>query len=267
MRELSKYLDPVLIIGLLISIGVAVLMILGGYDTLDSLIVGLLSTVVSLLIDIVARLQKNAVLSEKYHITGINSMTNASDRIIDALKGTNIRFFEQRSDVYAYLVERLPEARKHVDVTHTSESIPGEYTKTVNHKYVDVFRNLLMNKSVRVRRVMIMHTPEQLNWAVQLLNEYAKAPLFIGGFPANDSMSYVSIMIIDSEEVLITGGNRNPSYNIRSVSVKHPHVVQVLEEHFESLWQKSIPITSIDSTEELAKKFKINMEASVSTSN
>lgn len=55
---LLKWLDPVLLIGLFISIAVATGMIVLGNDTVQSFIVGLLSTIIALLVDIITRIQR-----------------------------------------------------------------------------------------------------------------------------------------------------------------------------------------------------------------
>jgi len=56
-KQVAHWLDPILLIGLFISITVGVTMVLSGNDTLWGLTVGLLSTIVTLLIDIIARIQ------------------------------------------------------------------------------------------------------------------------------------------------------------------------------------------------------------------
>lgn len=55
---MKTWFDPILLIGLFISIGVSVTMFLTGNDTINSMIVGFLSTIVTLLVDIIARIQK-----------------------------------------------------------------------------------------------------------------------------------------------------------------------------------------------------------------
>jgi hypothetical protein len=54
----AVWIDPILLIGLFISITITVLLVWSGNDTLSGLIVGLLSTIITLLIDLIGRLQK-----------------------------------------------------------------------------------------------------------------------------------------------------------------------------------------------------------------
>ena len=49
--------DPILVIGILISIGLSVILVITGLDTAQGLIIGLLGTVLTLLVDIVDRLR------------------------------------------------------------------------------------------------------------------------------------------------------------------------------------------------------------------
>ncbi|MGC1375038.1 MAG: hypothetical protein WA821_02375, partial [Anaerolineales bacterium] len=57
-KQITRWLDPILLIGLTISITISVVMVLTGNDSLPSLSVGLLSTIITLLIDVIAKIQK-----------------------------------------------------------------------------------------------------------------------------------------------------------------------------------------------------------------
>ena len=57
-KSILHWLDPILVIGLSISVAIGILMVLSGNDSALGLAVGLLSTIVTLLIDIIARIRK-----------------------------------------------------------------------------------------------------------------------------------------------------------------------------------------------------------------
>lgn len=57
-NQIGRWLDPILLIGLFVSIAVGIGMVLTGNDTTWGLTIGLLSTIVTLLVDIIARIQK-----------------------------------------------------------------------------------------------------------------------------------------------------------------------------------------------------------------
>jgi hypothetical protein len=57
-EQMGRWLDPILLIGLFVSIAVGVAMVLTGNDTATGFTIGLLSAIIALLIDIIARIQK-----------------------------------------------------------------------------------------------------------------------------------------------------------------------------------------------------------------
>lgn len=59
MKNKLKSLDPFLAVGLVFSVALSIFLVLLGQDQITSLIVGLLSTIVTLLIDIIARIKES----------------------------------------------------------------------------------------------------------------------------------------------------------------------------------------------------------------
>lgn len=57
-KSMLRWIDPILVIGLCISVAIGVLMVLSGNDSALGLAVGLLSTIVTLLVEIIARIHK-----------------------------------------------------------------------------------------------------------------------------------------------------------------------------------------------------------------
>jgi len=66
-KIIFRWLDPILLIGLFISIVIAVGMVLSGNDTLSGLMIGLLSSIITLIIDQIAKVHKLADLYTKSH--------------------------------------------------------------------------------------------------------------------------------------------------------------------------------------------------------
>lgn len=77
------WLDPIILIGLFISISISVGMVLTGNDTLSGLIVGLLSSIITLLIDVIARIHNSQETLLK--------ATNLSELFADKLIGEKIQ--------------------------------------------------------------------------------------------------------------------------------------------------------------------------------
>ncbi len=71
-----RWLDPILIIGLLLSITIGVAMVLTGNDTIHGLTIGLLSTLTTLGVDLIARLHR----SEQSFIEATGLMQMLSDQ-------------------------------------------------------------------------------------------------------------------------------------------------------------------------------------------
>ena len=61
-----RFLDPILVIGTAVSIGVSVILVLLGQDQISSLLIGLVATAITLLIDIIARLDQAEENLAKY---------------------------------------------------------------------------------------------------------------------------------------------------------------------------------------------------------
>jgi len=58
LKQITHWLDPILLIGLFTSIAIGVVMVETGNDTMSGLIIGLLSAIITLLIDAIARIHK-----------------------------------------------------------------------------------------------------------------------------------------------------------------------------------------------------------------
>lgn len=59
IKALKDWVDPIIIIGLVVSLGISSYMLITGQDKVSGLIVGLLSTILTFLIDIIARINKS----------------------------------------------------------------------------------------------------------------------------------------------------------------------------------------------------------------
>ena len=57
-KNLAHFIDPILVTGLLISVTISVFMVLMGNDNVTSLMVGFLTTIITLLIDILSKIQR-----------------------------------------------------------------------------------------------------------------------------------------------------------------------------------------------------------------
>lgn len=254
-NKIIKWLDPILVMGLLISITISVVMVLIGQDKLSGLQIGLLVAILTFLIDNVARIQKSesVILASNHGI--VDEFEKDVDRIIVSLKGTNIRRFANREEEYSYLAQRIKRAKKYLDITHFSPSIPQDYS--TSDKYLDVLDELIRQKRINVRRIMMVSTPEQIKWIRQLIKQYSGLPFFLGCFPKPDYfMPAMNLFVIDGEEVLIAGGERKPSLPTNAVLVNHKVFVDMAQDHFDALWRASIKLNEKKGQEKFLKSLE-----------
>lgn len=81
-RRLATWLDPILVTGIAVSIVVALTMVLLGNDTVSSLIVGLLVSIVTILLDIIARIERvNDSIFQSADLSHLLSSPYLKDRI------------------------------------------------------------------------------------------------------------------------------------------------------------------------------------------
>lgn len=257
-RKVARWLDPVLLIGLFISIAVAVTMVLSGNDTLSSLIVGLLSTIVTLLIDIVARIQKAAdsILAEDQKIA--RNLEREIERTISSLKGVDIRLFEGRDEYYPYLERRLKQVKRYIDITHSSPYTDTTYSSS--ERYFSTFSEVVKAAKIKVRRILLVSTQEQMEWVKRMLTEFAGCPFFLGCYPKPSRfIPWLNLFIIDGEEVVISGGERAPSYESTAVSIKHASFAKMAQEHFDGLWRSSLRLNEEGIRDDLLRQLETSL--------
>lgn len=78
-KNLSRWIDPTIVIGLIISIAISIITIFVSNDASIGLIVGLLSTIITLLVDVIARIQK---VENTIFLTAHLSEVLASDKAL-----------------------------------------------------------------------------------------------------------------------------------------------------------------------------------------
>lgn len=59
MFQKQKFLDPIIVVGVVISIAVAIILILLKQDQAISLLIGLVITIITLIVDLIARVKES----------------------------------------------------------------------------------------------------------------------------------------------------------------------------------------------------------------
>ena len=201
-KQVTRWLDPILFIGLFVSIAVSVAMVLTGNETLSSLIVGLLSTIVTLLIDIIARIQKvensfldAADLSRVLSDETIGKTMREIAYSIASINGFNFEHYNKIAEIYidecktklreiaagsvtvpsrtpqAYGVVGIQQVQKDMKVIHISKT--SFWTSDFGRRYFEMNRAAL-KRGVHITRIFAL-TPEEMRDSLDILKEQEKA--------------------------------------------------------------------------------------------
>jgi hypothetical protein len=150
-KGIVKWIDPILLVGLFISILISIGMVLVGNDTINSFIVGLLSTIITLLVDLITRLnraEQNVIETQKFAQILMSGPISQDMQMlardyeiiegydfelyrriaIDSISQCKQRFREIAAgavvipdmSVYHYNVEGIQQAQRSIKVTHIS---------------------------------------------------------------------------------------------------------------------------------------------------
>lgn len=126
-----------------------------------------------------------------------------------------------------------------IDVAHFSPIMPDDLQASKN--YYDALSEVIKGGKIRVRRILIINTKEQMGWAKKMLQEFSGKNFFLGCYPTPSYyIPMLSLFIVDDKEVVLTGGERIPSYDVNIVAIKHSNFREMAKRQFETLWAKSI---------------------------
>lgn len=201
-KRITRWLDPILLIGLLASVVVGVGMVLTGNDTLSGLTIGLLSTIVTLLIDAIARIQKAehsfldaAGLSRIFSDESIGETLREIANYFEAIKEHNFDHYSRIAEItidecrarlreiasgsvivpsrtaqaYGYLGTQ--QARRDIKVIHIGSM--DFWSSDFGRKYLGLNRGAV-KRGVQITRIFAL-TPEEARGSIKTLREQEKA--------------------------------------------------------------------------------------------
>jgi hypothetical protein len=91
-----------------------------------------------------------------------------------------------------------------------------------------------------------------MEWVRQMLRDFTGCPFFLACYPKpSQFIPMMNLLIIDGEEVVVTGGERSPSYDVKTVSVKHKSFTDMAQEHFDAVWRNSLKLNEKGVKEDL----------------
>jgi hypothetical protein len=174
------------------------------------------------------------------------SIAEQKEEIINLIQSGDIRLFERPEDTYSYFIKRIHEAKRSIDVTHFSSNRPPRPDLTdipSRHQYYEILSKAVKDRNVRLRRVLLVKDREHIEWIKEALTEFSGCPFYLGCYrsPSPD-IPMISLMIIDGEEVCLTGGERGPTWDQKTIVVKNPFFTKAIQEHFDVLWRNSLKL-------------------------
>ena len=262
LKQIVYWLDPILLVGLFASISVSAVMVLSGNDTLSGLTIGLLSTIVTLLIDIIARIQRTEAFSRAGNQEISKNLEHSTEKIISSLQGVNIHFFDRREDAYLHVEERLKNTKSYIDIMHSSPNITSSIPS--GRHYYETLADVIKSGKVRVRRIVVVNTKEHLDWVCSMFTEFSGYPLFIGCYSkVSPHIPFLSFVLIDNEEVIVTGGARTLSYDAKTIAIKNSAFADVIKDHFDEMWRGCMKLNEGDPYVELIRQLETALQRSV----
>lgn len=258
-KQITRWLDPILLIGLFVSISIGVGMVASGNDSLSGLTLGLLSTIITLLIDLVARIQKaedsfadaaglSKILSDEIVGQALRDIANSNEvikkynfphynkiasGIIDECR-SKLREVATGSVVVqartpqAYGMLGFQQAKKDIKVIHMGSM--DFWKKDFGKKYFEQNRAVL-KRGIQITRIFAI-TPEQAKEDISILKEHEKAGVRV--FVIRPDRLDHSFMIYDDNVVVDLDVDVNEEYKLERLVIDPTQVKKKVDE-FEHL--------------------------------
>jgi hypothetical protein len=166
-------------------------------------------------------------------------------KLIRALNGVEIKYFEHVSQVYEYAHKRMLGANSSIDDLTWGHA---DYFETPDHeqaheKYIKDIAKISSRRNFKYREVMTFPNIGRLERAEAMIaDKKAKGyqlryyDIIPKGMPP-----LMEFVLIDSEEVIFAFYKwpYAPTAIRFHLSVKHPDIVQLLQDYYEAIWQNA----------------------------
>lgn len=258
-HKLTHWLDPILLIGLFISIAISVVMVLIGNDTIPSLTIGLLSTIITLIVDAIARIQKSEGLF--LDATGLSKiLTNKSigaslqDITIsyEKIKRYNFRHYDNIAQtaidecrtklseiasgsvvvvaktIQGYGVKGIEQVRRDVKVIHIGSM--DFWDSDFGRKYFEL-NQAAIKRGVQITRIFALATEDVQN-SLEKLNEQERAGVRV--FIVKPKRVNSEFVIFDDEILVDFDVDTNKDYRLERI-ILDPTLVKRRHEEFQEL--------------------------------
>lgn len=188
-------------------------------------------------------------------------------KLIRALNGVEVKYFEHVSQVYEYAHRRMLEAESSIDdlTWGYADHFETPDHKQAHEKYIEDIASISSRNNFRYREVMTFQNVGRLERAEAMVaNKAAKNyqlryyEVIPQGMPP-----LMEFILIDSEEVIFAFYKwPYAPMSIRfHLSVKHPDIAKLLQDYYEAIWHNAKILKENNQVDEAAlerirKKFK-----------
>jgi hypothetical protein len=181
----------------------------------------------------------------------LTSISSSEKSITSLLSGDNVRIFEDPETMYEYLLERYKKVKISINMTHFGDKAyrirqDEKLNSNANSRFYNLLNQIILEGKIRVNRVVLVRSDDSLNWIKEMMQEFKDKPnLSIGCYPNKTHHIYLtSLMILDSEEVLMTYGEKMLEDHRRTLSIKSPLAAKFFQEYFNCLLRDSTVVKS-----------------------
>jgi hypothetical protein len=167
---------------------------------------------------------------------------------IGALKGAEVRRLEGKDELFRYFARRIRDARKSVDdltwgpvdMSYGTPASAGAF-----RRYLEEIPKVCKKKNFVYREVMTFPNEGRLNRAAKMIDR--NLPCYhikYYDLPVKGMPPFFQFLVIDAEEVIFAFYRypQQPNAGGMHLSVKHPDIVKVFQDYYNSIWLGAIEL-------------------------
>lgn len=193
-----------------------------------------------------------------------------AEKTIKSLRGTVVREFEDRSDFYNYVADKIARASRCIsDISYggTVHPIQNDSEKIAFDRYRVAISDACKSKRIIYREIISFPNDDagtgikRLERIKSTLNENLYAyQLSYYDMPNKDMPPFLQFMIIDHEDVIFGHYKPTPA-DEKLLVIRHPDISALFCDYYEAIWQESKKIKVADTInqrllEEIEAKLK-----------
>lgn len=238
MSSKLRFLDPIVVIGVVISIALAIILVLMGQDQAISLLVGLSITTITLLIDNISRLKESeaAIIQISEHKIGhLASVVLSANQ--DAFYAVD------KTSLYSTMLSFTKSARIRLDMMYLNDVPPAQLDPCLERdQFYSGFDEIISDGTVPVKRIVLL-TDNNKTWIKKYIRRHKGRKNFSLYVIKDKPVPPVSIQIIDNRFVILISVFRHAlSGTKKHLIFEAPNLALVFQSHYNAVLDKSTAI-------------------------